>query len=95
MPPLPQDDLMIVGAIHSALLLSAAAGLSACRQARPPQAPEGAPATTPSAATLLLVREGNNVQLASGVTAVLKMAADSRYDPLISDLGLPDGTGLS
>lgn len=41
-----------------------------------------------------LTRQGNEVDMAGGVTAALKLAEEKRFDLLLSDLGLPDGSGL-
>ena len=42
----------------------------------------------------LLKLDGHAVQWASDVAAGLKLAADREFDLLLSDLGLPDGTGV-
>jgi two-component system CheB/CheR fusion protein len=42
----------------------------------------------------LLTADGHVVQLASDVAAGLKLAAAHNFDLLLSDLGLPDGSGL-
>jgi DNA-binding response OmpR family regulator len=42
----------------------------------------------------LLVRMGYNVQLASTVRGALDVARDQPFDLVISDIGLPDGSGL-
>jgi len=43
---------------------------------------------------ILLERRGYAVQIANGVQAALDLAAKNHLDLLISDLGLPDGTGF-
>lgn len=42
----------------------------------------------------LLAANGHSVQLASGVVTGLRLAGEQEFDLLISDLGLPDGSGL-
>jgi CheY-like chemotaxis protein len=42
----------------------------------------------------LLRRVGYGVTTATGVRNALELAAEQRFDLLISDLGLPDGSGL-
>jgi signal transduction histidine kinase len=42
----------------------------------------------------LLRRLGHEITTATGVTTALRAASESDFDLLISDLGLPDGTGL-
>ena len=42
----------------------------------------------------LLRRLGHDITTATGVTTALRAASESDFDLLISDLGLPDGTGL-
>lgn len=49
---------------------------------------------TAEALRLLLTADGHSVETASGVAAGLNRAAEESFDLLISDLGLPDGTGL-
>jgi len=44
--------------------------------------------------TQLLRRRGYHVQPANSVESALKAAADERFDVLISDIGLPDGSGI-
>ena len=44
--------------------------------------------------TQLLRRRGYHVQPAHSVEAALKAAADEQFDVLISDIGLPDGSGI-
>jgi len=41
----------------------------------------------------LLTSDGHTVQWAGDVAAALKLAAENEFDLLLSDLGLPDGTG--
>jgi len=43
--------------------------------------------------TQLLERRGYDVKSASNVASALKLAAGRKFDVLISDIGLPDGTG--
>ncbi|HYE18078.1 MAG TPA: response regulator, partial [Tepidisphaeraceae bacterium] len=43
---------------------------------------------------LLLRRQGHHVTVASSVRAALDAAHGEPFDLLISDIGLPDGTGL-
>ena len=42
----------------------------------------------------LLLAEGHQVDTASDVASGLKLARENRFDLLLSDLGLPDGSGL-
>ncbi|WZO96582.1 PAS domain S-box protein [Isosphaeraceae bacterium EP7] len=42
----------------------------------------------------LLRRRGHEVLTADSIAAALNLAATSRFDILVSDLGLPDGTGI-
>ena len=49
---------------------------------------------TAEALCLLLMADGHSVELASDVAAGLRRATEESFDLLISDLGLPDGTGL-
>jgi two-component system, chemotaxis family, CheB/CheR fusion protein len=42
----------------------------------------------------LLTKDGHAVQWAGNVAAGLKLAAEQPFDLLLSDLGLPDGTGV-
>jgi DNA-binding response OmpR family regulator len=42
----------------------------------------------------LLKVEGHSVEWGADVAAGLKLAADHEFDLLLSDLGLPDGTGV-
>jgi len=42
----------------------------------------------------LLTREGHNVEVAGDVATALQLAGMRHFDLLISDLGLPDGSGL-
>jgi CheY-like chemotaxis protein len=42
----------------------------------------------------LLMRSGHRVTTASTVAAALAAAASARFDVVVSDLGLPDGTGI-
>ena len=44
--------------------------------------------------TSLLRRRGYHVQSASSISSALQCAADESFDLLISDIGLPDGTGI-
>jgi CheY-like chemotaxis protein len=44
--------------------------------------------------TRLLTRRGHLVTTADGVVAALRRLADGEFDLVISDIGLPDGTGL-
>ena len=43
---------------------------------------------------LLLVADGHAVQWASDVAGGLELAARQEFDLLLSDVGLPDGTGV-
>jgi DNA-binding response OmpR family regulator len=43
---------------------------------------------------LVLEHEGHEVEVAVNVTSALKKASEQSFDLLISDLGLPDGSGL-
>jgi CheY-like chemotaxis protein len=43
---------------------------------------------------LLLERRGYHVETASDVASALALAGSRDYDLLISDIGLPDGSGL-
>jgi DNA-binding response OmpR family regulator len=43
---------------------------------------------------LALRSVGHDVRIAGGVGAALQLADEQRFDLLVSDLGLPDGTGL-
>jgi signal transduction histidine kinase/CheY-like chemotaxis protein len=45
------------------------------------------------AVTLAMQQCGHSVRAADGVDAALRLAGDERFDVVISDLGLPDGTG--
>ncbi len=49
---------------------------------------------TNRALTNLLRRRGYHVQSANSVRAALQCAADEPFDLLVSDIGLPDGTGI-
>ncbi len=49
---------------------------------------------TSSALKRLLVRFGYDVQLANSVQSALEAAATEPFDLIISDIGLPDGSGL-
>lgn len=49
---------------------------------------------TSSALKRLLVRFGYDVQLANSVQTALEAAASEPFDLIISDIGLPDGSGL-
>ena len=51
-------------------------------------------ADTAAAMKRLLSRRGYKVQMANTVNDALKLAESSSFDLLISDIGLPDGTGL-
>jgi CheY-like chemotaxis protein len=42
----------------------------------------------------LLVRFGYDVEIANSVQSALRVAADEPFDLIISDIGLPDGSGL-
>lgn len=42
----------------------------------------------------LLSNDGHTVQSAADVATAMKLATEQRFDLLLSDLGLPDGTGL-
>jgi len=42
----------------------------------------------------LLAGQGHNVQIAEDVSTALKLASAQTFDLLISDLGLPDGSGM-
>jgi CheY-like chemotaxis protein len=42
----------------------------------------------------LLKRLGHQITTATGVGTALRAASENEFDLLISDLGLPDGTGL-
>jgi len=44
--------------------------------------------------THLLRRRGYEVQAARSVESALKLAANERFDVLVSDIGLPDGSGI-
>ncbi len=44
--------------------------------------------------TRLLMRQGHRVEAAESVKAALAFLKDKRFDVLISDIGLPDGSGL-
>jgi CheY-like chemotaxis protein len=44
--------------------------------------------------TNLLRRRGYHVQSANSVSSALQSAAEESFDLLISDIGLPDGTGI-
>jgi signal transduction histidine kinase/response regulator RpfG family c-di-GMP phosphodiesterase len=44
--------------------------------------------------TSLLRRRGYDVQAARSVQSALALAANSRFDVLVSDIGLPDGSGI-
>ena len=44
--------------------------------------------------TYLLRRRGYHVQAASTVRSALDLAANERFDVLVSDIGLPDGSGI-
>ena len=44
--------------------------------------------------TLLLRRRGYDVQSADSLHSALQIAAGEDFDVLISDIGLPDGTGI-
>jgi CheY-like chemotaxis protein len=41
----------------------------------------------------LLARQGHGVQTAGDIATALQLATEQRFDLLISDLGLPDGSG--
>jgi CheY-like chemotaxis protein len=41
----------------------------------------------------VLKEEGHSVETAGDVASALALAARQRFDLLLSDLGLPDGTG--
>jgi CheY-like chemotaxis protein len=49
---------------------------------------------TSSALKRLLTRLGYDVQLANSVQSALDIAASRPFDLIISDIGLPDGSGL-
>jgi PAS domain S-box-containing protein len=49
---------------------------------------------TAGAMAMLLQRMGYNVAVADSVESALGLSAAQRFDLLISDIGLPDGTGL-
>jgi CheY-like chemotaxis protein len=49
---------------------------------------------TANAMKRLLAKRGYAVQAATSVAEALRMAANHSFDVLISDIGLPDGTGL-
>jgi signal transduction histidine kinase len=51
-------------------------------------------ADTARAMRQLLKADGHAVQIAGDVAAALKLAAAEEFDLLLSDLGLPDGTGV-
>lgn len=51
-------------------------------------------ADTARAMRWLLKADGHAVQSAGDVAAALKLAAAHEFDLLLSDLGLPDGTGV-
>jgi CheY-like chemotaxis protein len=51
-------------------------------------------ADTARALTRLLDGLGYDVRVADGVQAALDLAAQADFDVLVSDLGLPDGSGL-
>jgi two-component system CheB/CheR fusion protein len=51
-------------------------------------------ADTARVTRLLLKRHGHNVQLAGNVATALGLASQESFDLLLSDLGLPDGSGL-
>jgi CheY-like chemotaxis protein len=44
--------------------------------------------------TSLLRRRGYEVQAARSVQSALELAANERFDVLVSDIGLPDGSGI-
>ena len=44
--------------------------------------------------THLLRRRGYEVQAARSVESALKLAENERFDVLVSDIGLPDGSGI-
>ncbi|HEY2799681.1 MAG TPA: MASE1 domain-containing protein [Chthoniobacterales bacterium] len=50
-------------------------------------------ADTATALSNLLIRRGHRVELARDMRSALSAATANRFDLLISDLGLPDGTG--
>lgn len=52
-------------------------------------------ASTLQTLTLLLHRDGHKIVPASSVAAAEKAAAENTLDLVVSDLGLPDGSGLS
>ena len=43
---------------------------------------------------LLLKREGHEVETAADVATALKLTEERSFDLMLSDLGLPDGSGL-
>ena len=49
---------------------------------------------TARAMTTLLHRRGYDVRRASNMAEALKEASDTKFDVLVSDIGLPDGSGL-
>ena len=49
---------------------------------------------TREALTKLLVRKGYKVQSAQDVASAIKLADTTEFDMLVSDIGLPDGSGL-
>ena len=50
-------------------------------------------ATPPESCSRLLKSRGHEVQTAGDVATALDLAGRSHFDLLISDLGLPDGSG--
>ena len=49
---------------------------------------------TRNALRRLLIRKGYEVETAEDVGSALKLAAEKKFDLLVSDIGLPDGTGV-
>ena len=43
---------------------------------------------------LLLKRDGHEVETAADLATALKLAGEQTFDLMLSDLGLPDGSGL-
>jgi CheY-like chemotaxis protein len=51
-------------------------------------------APTVAIMAILLEREGFEVSTADSVSEALSLASSRKFDVLVSDLGLPDGTGI-